>query len=184
MAESDILVFVEERSAEEIVRAVGRRLGLAGRMTVLKHRGAGDLERSLKRKLAADPLPYGRYLILRDADNLDCQELKKKLSTMIPASKRSRTRVRLVCQELEAWYLAQSNLLVREGVLKTPIPKRALQGGVDAVRDPKRLFQRHAHQKGQIAHAQRIGPLLNLESRASPSFAHFISALRYIANLD
>ena len=181
MPERDIVVFVEEQSAYEIVRAMARKLDLDDRLTVLKHRGAGDLERSFARKIASDPLPNSKFLVLRDADNKNCKTLKRQLGDLIPRDKRAKTIVRIVCQELEAWYLAQPEALRAAGALHREIPKKTLSGNVDAVANPKRIFLRHAHNKGQIEHARRIGEHLDFGSTKSASFMHFVLSLRSLA---
>ena len=184
MPESDILILVEEPSAFEVARAIARTLGLYDRVTVLKHQGAGDLERSYAGKIANDPFPNTKFLILRDADNKDCRPLKQKLVEGVPAEKRGRTRVRIVCQELEAWYLAQPEALAAARALRKPIAGSKLRGDIDLIGDPKRLFLRHAHDSGQIELARRIGPHLNPASMRSTSFRHFIAALRELANMS
>jgi hypothetical protein len=184
MVERDILVFVEEPSAYEIARAVARKLGLLERVTILTHQGAGDLERSLANKIANDPLPNSKFLILRDADNKDCRALKRDLRERVPRGKRARTVVRIVCQELEAWYLAQPEALIAAGALARQIPKSVLNANADAIGDPKRLFLSLAHDKGQIEHARRIGPELNILSTQSASFKHFVSGLRRLAEMQ
>ncbi|MGA2044649.1 MAG: DUF4276 family protein [Roseiarcus sp.] len=184
MPRRDIIVFVEEPSASEIARAVAAKLGLLERVTILKHQGAGDLERSFGNKIANDPIEGAKFLILRDADNQDCQGLKHRLSELVPSNKRERTIVRIVCQELEAWYLAQPAALAKAGSLASEIPRSRLRGNVDALADPKRLFLRHAHNRGQIEHARRIGPLLDIESTRSASFGHFVSGLRKLAAMQ
>jgi hypothetical protein len=184
MPEPDIVVFVEEPSAYEIARAVVRKLGLLERVTILKHRGAGDLERSFAGKIANDPFPNSKFLILRDADNRNCKALKRDLWERIPRGKRGRAVIRIACQELESWYLAQPDALVAAGALASEIPKRRLSGNVDAISDPKRIFLRHAHNRGQIEHARRIGPELDVFSTRSTSFKHFVSGLRMLAEMQ
>lgn len=183
MPNQDIVVFVEEPSAYEIARAVARKLGLLERVTVLKHQGAGDLERSLANKIANDPFPNSKFLILRDADNKDCRALKRNLQERVPPAKRARTVVRIVCQELEAWYLAQPKALTSAGALARPLPRNILNANVDAIGNPKRLFLGLAHDKGQIEHARRIGPELDIASTRSASFKHFVSGLRNLARM-
>ena len=183
MVERDIVVFVEEPSAFEIARAVARKLGLLDRVTILKHQGAGDLERSFAGKIANDPFPESKFLILRDGDNGDCRQLKRSLREKIPRGKRGRTIVRIVCQELEAWYLAQPSALTDAGALASDIPRRKLIGNVDAIANPKRIFLHHAHNRGQIEHARRIGPCLDIDLKKSASFGHFVTGMRKLAEM-
>ena len=69
------------------------------------HEGKSDLERSIPRKLAAWRYPGDRFVIVRDADNSDCVDLKARLVALCAKAGRPDTMVRLVCQELESWYL-------------------------------------------------------------------------------
>ena len=91
--------------------------------------------------------------------------------------------VRIVCQELEAWYLAQPDALLAAGALKRKLPVNILRGDVDAVSDPKGVFLRHAYDKGQVEDARRIGERLEIGSTKSSSFKHFVSALSRLAAL-
>jgi len=91
--------------------------------------------------------------------------------------------VRIVCQELEAWYLAQPDALLAAGALKRKLPVSILRGDVDVVTDPKRVFLRHAYDKGQVEDARRIGERLEIGSTKSSSFKHFVSALSRLAAL-
>jgi hypothetical protein len=84
---------------------------------------------------------------------------------------------------LEAWYLAQPGALAAAGALASEIPRRRLSGNVDAIADPKRIFLHHAHNRGQIEHARRIGPELDVFSTQSASFKHFVSGLRKLAEM-
>jgi hypothetical protein len=181
MPNRDIIIFVEEPSAYEIVQALAVKLDLRDRVTILKHQGAGDMERSYASKIANDPFQNSKFLILRDADNKNCTALKRSLMEKVPRGSRGRALIRIVCQELEAWYLAQPEALAAAGALERPIPRARLNANVDAIVDPKRLFLRHAHNKGQIEHARRIGPELDVASTKSASFKSFVSGLRKLA---
>jgi len=181
MAERDIVIFVEEASAFEIVRALSHKLGLSARVTILKHQGSGDLKKSIATKIRSDPFAGSKFLILCDADGKDCKALKAELMQEVPPAKRANSLIRIVCQELEAWYLAQPKALLTAGALARQIPKAILNANVDAIPDPKRTFRRFAHEKGQIERARRIGPRLDVEVGKSSSFRHFVLGLRKLA---
>ena len=183
MAEKDIVVFVEEASALEIVRAVSSKLGLAARVKILKHQGADDLKKSMANKIMSDPFESSKFMVLCDADGKDCKALKRELMEKVPQNRRARTLVRIVCQELEAWYLAQPEALSRAGALAKPIPHSVRSKSADAITNPKRTFRRYAHEKGQIEHARRIGPELETDNARSQSFQQFITALQRLAKL-
>ena len=75
------------------------------------HDGKGDLERSIPRKLRGWLEPGVRFAVVRDNDGGDCRALKERLRGLCRAGRRDDTLVRIVCQELEAWYLGEPDAL-------------------------------------------------------------------------
>jgi hypothetical protein len=69
------------------------------------HEGKSDLDKSVPRKLKEWKVPGDRFVIVRDNDNADCVALKSRYVAICAASGRPESLVRLVCQELESWYL-------------------------------------------------------------------------------
>ena len=183
MADRDIVILVEEPSAAEVVRAIAAKLGLGNRVQILKHQGSGDLKKSIAIKIVNDPFPATKFLVLCDADSNDCIKLKAELVAKVPYGKQDKTKVRIVCRELEAWYLAQPLALKNSGTLAKKISISALAKNPDELPNPKKLFMAVAFEKGQMEHARRIGPHLDCENTKSKSFQHFISALIRLSNL-
>ena len=75
------------------------------------HGGKNDLEKSIPRKLRAWQEPGVRFAIVRDNDGGDCRRLKRSLSSLCDDGRRNDSLVRIVCQELEAWYLGDPDAL-------------------------------------------------------------------------
>ncbi len=73
----------------------------------IPHEGKSDLEKSLPRKLGNRRQPGDRFIVIRDNDGGDCKALKASLVQMCQNAGRSDTLVRIVCQELEAWYFGE-----------------------------------------------------------------------------
>lgn len=71
----------------------------------VQHEGKSDLDRSIPIKLKAWKEPGVRFVVVRDNDSQDCGVLKKRLLSLCRNAGRPDTIVRLVCQELESWYL-------------------------------------------------------------------------------
>lgn len=71
----------------------------------IAHEGKTDLDRSIPRKLTAWRIPGDRFIIVRDNDSANCVDIKNRLQKLCEQSGRPDTVVRLVCQELESWYL-------------------------------------------------------------------------------
>ncbi|KQU74830.1 MULTISPECIES: DUF4276 family protein [unclassified Rhizobacter] len=77
------------------------------------HEGKSDLDRSIPRKLAAWRIPGDRFIVVRDNDNVDCKALKRQLRSLCTKSGRPDTLIRLVCQELESWYIGDIGALAK-----------------------------------------------------------------------
>ena len=77
------------------------------------HEGKSDLDRSVPRKLAAWRVPGDRFVVLRDNDSAACQDVKARLTQLCVDSGRADTLIRLVCQELEGWYLGDLDALAQ-----------------------------------------------------------------------
>lgn len=77
----------------------------------VKHDGKSDLDTSIPRKLKNWQFPGDRFVIVRDNDSTDCMQTKARLTKLCADSGRPDSLVRLVCQELEGWYLGELNAL-------------------------------------------------------------------------
>lgn len=77
----------------------------------VQHDGKSDLDRSIPIKLKAWKEPGVRFVVVRDNDSQDCGALKKRLLSLCRDAGRPDTIVRLVCQELESWYLGDLSAL-------------------------------------------------------------------------
>ena len=91
------------------------------------HQGKSDLDNSVPRKLSAWRTPGDRFVIVRDNDNATCTDIKARYVRMCHKANRPDTLIRLVCQELESWYLGDLQALASafsEKKLAAPALKR------------------------------------------------------------
>ena len=72
---------------------------------ILAHQGKKDLEKSILIKLKSWFSKNDKFVILRDNDGGDCKKLKRHLKRLASAWPNDNTLVRIVCQELESWFL-------------------------------------------------------------------------------
>lgn len=184
MTNHEIIVLVEEKSSKVIIEHLSASLELNHRVRILSHDGFGDLKMSIPRKLNAEHHELTRFIILCDADNTNCIERKRQLFDLVPHAKRSKTIVRIVCRELEAWYIAQPEALRLGGAIKNKISKRILSRDPDQIDNIKELSKKFIYQRGQIDLAHKTGPYLNPEDQKSKSFFHFIVAPKQSAYRD
>lgn len=64
-----------------------------------------DLEKSIPRKIRAFRQPEIQFVIMMDQDSNDCLRLKNRLLELCREGGRSNCLVRIVCHELESWFL-------------------------------------------------------------------------------
>lgn len=152
---------------------------------IVPHQGARDLERSLPKRLKAWRDPYARFLVLRDNDAGDCRERKDRLMRICKAAgKGDRALVRIVCQELEAWFLAdpvavEHARLGEGGGLAERISEKFPDP--DAVTSPLRAMSELFGHYGKITGARAIAPHLDIDRNRSRSFRHFVEAVRRLS---
>lgn len=135
------------------------------------HEGKQDLEKSIPRKLRGWK-GDARFVIVRDNDGADCRALKTRLAKLCQKEGRPDTLVRLVCQELESWYLGDLKALSQAYAR----PSLAAQDRKSTYRDPDAVgnasqeVQRLVSEFQKGDGARRIAPLLDHRTNRSRSF--------------
>lgn len=150
---------------------------------IIAHQGVRDLERSLSRKLRAWTDPSARFLILRDNDGGTCTSRKAALwQIVVQANRGDRTKVRIVCQELEAWFIGDAEGLRASGILESRLPRRLASCDPDCLPHPAQELGKLRRGYGKITGAQIIAPHLHPQRNRSASFHQTISAIRHLMN--
>jgi hypothetical protein len=149
----------------------------------IPHEGKTDLDRSIARKLAAWRIPGDRFVIVRDNDGADCLAVKQRLQGLCETAGRPDTLVRLVCQELESWYLGDLRALAEAfGEPKADTAARRKRYSrpdewLKASTEVRRLIP--AFQK--IGGARLMAQALEPNRSRSKSFHVFVLAVRRLA---
>lgn len=176
-----LVILTEELSMAEALKAVLKKLHVDD-YKIIPHQGVSDLERSLPRKLRAWRDPNARFLILRDNDMGACIARKRKLLEIISnAGKKDVSKVRIVCQELEAWFIGDVNALVSSRYLTRPIPMRLQRCDPDQREKPSRDLSKLRQGYGKVIGAKQIAPHLDVNNNRSASFNATIAAIRHLA---
>ncbi|GGD10122.1 DUF4276 family protein [Aquisalinus flavus] len=192
MSYPEVVVLTEEPSIKEVILKIWGKVPDSSEVSLkcIVHEGASDLERSIPRKLKGWQNPHARFLILRDNDTADCMVRKNKILALCEAAnKHEHCKVRIVCQELESWFLGdlkavedanladkaishkQRHMPYREpDTIQSPIPK------LDALLKKEIIV---SNQK--ITIARTIAPHIDVERNLSPSFQNTFSALCRLA---
>jgi hypothetical protein len=175
-----LVILTEEESMEVTLRALLPKLGIAD-FRILTFQGVGDLERSLTRRIRAWQDRNARFLVIRDNDNGDCRERKQRLLDCIGAAGGNRiAKVRIVMQELEAWFLGDPQALEAAEVLPAgarPAWLRSPEAEAQPVVRLKKLDPGY----GKVSGARRIAPHLDPARNAARSFNATITAIRDLA---
>lgn len=139
---------------------------------LLPHQGKSDLDKSIPVKLKAWQEPGARFIIVRDNDNADCLALKARLQTMCATNGR-KTLIRLVCQELESWYLADPDALIAA----YPEAQKKIRTLAKRFPDPDECLKDFQKNEG----ARRLGRLLDADRVTSRSLKVFAQGVRMLA---
>jgi len=176
-----LVILVEEPSMKAALSKIVLRLGGSlDDVKIISHQGVNDLKRSLPKKLRAWTDPSAQFLVLRDNDNGNCMDRKNELIQIAEESgKLERTTVRIVCQELESWFLG--DLAAIETAYSVPVSTEANNRKYrdpDKIEKPSRDLKSHINNYRKIEGAERIAEHLNLHHNKSQSFLTTINSLR------
>jgi len=147
------------------------------------HQGKSDLDLSIPRKLAALPIPGDRFVIVRDNDHAECIALKARFTTLCATHGRPDTLVRLVCQELESWYVGDLKALAQafnDPKLDTPALRKRF-ASPDGWQKLSVEVQRLVPSFQKCSGARRIAACLHTSGNRSPSFQALGSGLQRVA---
>lgn len=153
---------------------------------LVKHEGKSDLDRSVPTKLRSWQIPGDRFVILRDNDNANCVDLKARFTKLCGQCGRPDTLVRLVCQELESWYLGDLTALAQaygDAKISSPAHRKRFSDP-DSWQKPSVEVARlaPAFQKG--SGARLMGAALQPSANHSASFQVFVSGLERMTGLN
>lgn len=179
---SHFYFLLEEPSMEEALHGILPRL-LPEDVTYqcIPHEGKQDLVKSIPRKIRGLTQKPGDYyfVILHDQDSSDCIELKQKLLEKASAADPDKLLVRIVCRELESWYLGDLQAVdsAYPGANLAKLQEKRKFRAPDGLVKPSNEIKKLVPDFQKIDGARRIGRLLNLESNKSKSFLVFVSGL-------
>jgi len=146
------------------------------------HEGKSDLRKSIPLKIRAYNnlnIPIG-IIILQDQDSNDCVLLKKELQSLCCSSKSNvKCLIRIVCRELESWYLGDMN------AIQNAYPqfnsrkyrnkaKYRNPDNVNASIEMKKIIPLFQKVEG----ARRISPFIDFDNNKSTSYRHFVLGLK------
>ncbi len=150
----------------------------------IPHEGKSDLHNNIPNKLRGWSNPGDRFAIVRDNDNQDCVALKLRLRDLCQQTGHNDVLIRIVCQELEAWYLGQPDAMAAafgDEKLRN-IGNRPRFRNPDKRRKPSKDVETLCKGFQKIDGARRIADYLMQEGNRSHSFNIFLSGVSGLAN--
>lgn len=184
-------ILVEEPSVAEVLQVILPKVlpdgwVLGENCFVRRHEGKQDLQQSIPRKIRAaskKDITTG-FIVLQDQDSNDCRTLKAHLVQLCEnaqiGNREVPFKVRIVCHELESWYLgdmdAIEKVFPRFHAASYRGKKKFRQP--DECANPKQELKKIVGDYPQIATAREIAPHLDIDGNISPSFHCFITGLR------
>ena len=153
----------------------------------IPHEGKQDLEKSIPRKLRGWREPDVCFVVMRDNDGQDCVALKERLRELCTSGGREDTLIRIVCQELEAWYFGEPDALAEaygRDNLRNIGRRRGFRDS-DSIQNPSQRLENIVPEfrKGTTS-ARRMGQCLTKERNKSTSFQVLLTGLERLIQLD
>ncbi|WP_218032808.1 DUF4276 family protein [Pararhodospirillum oryzae] len=185
------MILVEEESMQILLRDIllPRLVEDADQwITVVRHRGKTDLRKQIPVRLRSRWPEGTRFMILHDQDQAECRALKAELLALCREAGRPETLVRIVCHELESWYLGDLEAVGR-ALGQESLGQRAAQEKfrepdrlANAKQEMERLFLDHGPQGYKPrSGARAIGPHMDPARNRSHSFQVFIRGVVALA---
>jgi hypothetical protein len=117
-------------------------------------------------------------VVIQDQDSEDCKLLKQKLAILCEKNGNVSKLIRIVCKELEAWYIgdflavhkAYPNFKYQNYINKAKFRNPDNCNAYDELRKILPEFQK-------VSGAKKIAPFINIEANKSASFQQTISGL-------
>ncbi len=138
--------------------------------------GKQDLLKGMVSKLRGWREPGIRFVILLDNDNGDCHALKEKLLRNAACRQEVGVLVRIVCQELESWFLGDLAAVLKAypGAQLKPGHPPARFRNPDAVSNASEEIEKLTETKAKVVRAKEIAPRMTPSQNLSRSFQVFI----------
>ena len=178
-----IVLLLEEPSMKELLDGLLPRLFPGLTFQCVPHEGKSALDKSLPRKLRAWREPGVRFVVVRDNDNACCTGVKEDLVQKCQDSGREDTLVRLVCQELESWYIGDLAAIAAaypESRFDTPANHHRYMNP-DKWHKPSVELERSIPDFQKLEGARRMAKHLSAHSNLSHSYNVFLSGLFRVA---
>jgi len=180
-----LIFLLEELSAKETLDIIlPKILPKAVEFLCIPHEGKSDLQNSIPRKLRNWKEPNIKFVIVHDKDSNDCIKLKTELKNLAKNSHRGDTLVRIICTELESWFLGDLTAVEKAfGINLSKKKNKAIYRNPDNnIQNAKQELRKLIPQYQPISGSRKIAPEMNFKDNKSKSFHVFMDGVkRYVS---
>ena len=183
----ELVFFLEEQAAKEMLDGLLPKLldesSISFRCIFFE--GKQDLEKQLGKRLRNWRNPETSFVVLRDQDSGDCAAVKQRLIDICRKAKKPDTLVRIVCRELESWYLGDLKA-VETGLQCTGLSGQQQKSkfrSPDRLSNAKQELKKLTKNRYQpISGSREIGHHMSLGNNLSASFKVFVAGVQRLVN--
>lgn len=176
-----LVFFLEEASAKAMLESFLPGILPSGYdVRYIVFEGKSDLDRRLVQRLRGWQKPDCKFVVLRDQDSANCDDVKLILRQKCNEGGHPETLVRIACHELESWYLGDLQA-VEKGLGLNSISqhqRRIKFRNPDSLNSPANELEKITKRQYQkISGSREIGKYLNQIGNTSHSFNVFYQGL-------
>ena len=174
-----LIFLLEERSTTETLNIIlPKILPNEVEFLCIPHEGKSDLRNSIPRKLQAWKEPDVKFVIVLDNDLNDCKILKTELKETAKNCNREDTLVRIICSELESWFLGDLTAIEKAfGIDLSKKRNKAIYRNPDNIQNAKQELRKLVPLYQQISGSKKIAVEMSLSVNKSRSFQVFVEGV-------
>ncbi|MBP0034262.1 MAG: DUF4276 family protein [Roseofilum sp. Belize BBD 4] len=180
----DLIFLLEEPSIKDILELILPKI-FRQHITYkcIAHQGKQDLAKSIPTKIKAFQFsPTTQFIIVHDQDSHDCKKLKSNLLDICNTAGKPDIMVRIICHELESWFLGDLAAVEKAyNLTSNSLSRRQAQKkfrNPDQLNSAKQELRQLVSEYYPGTHAKKIAPYLSLTDNTSRSFQVFLQGIR------
>lgn len=182
----DLIFLLEEPSTKTVLEVILPQL-IPDNISYIciAHQGKQDLAQSIPKKIKAFEFnPGTKFVIVHDQDSHDCKKLKADLLQLCKSSGKSEIIIRIICHELESWFLGDLTAIEKAYKLKQQsLSKKQNQKkfrNPDQLNSAKEELRKLVSEYYPGTHSKKIARYLSLTENKSRSFQVFLDGIKKI----
>lgn len=180
----DLIFLLEEPSSKNVLEVILPRL-IPDHLSYIciAHQGKQDLAKSIPNKIKAFNKfsPATKFVIVHDQDSNDCITLKAELLKLCHQAGKPDTMIRIICHELESWFLGDLAAVEKAYQLTVDSLSRKQTKGKyrnpDLLNNAKQELRKLVPAYYPGTHSKEIAPYLSLDANKSRSFQVFCTGI-------